>query len=314
MSIGLSHTIHARHRHFGWSRDNPPALIVAPGDTVEVEVVDSAGGEINPDTTAGELSNLDRSKFVPLTGPLTVEGAQPGDALEITFLDFVTSGWGWSAVTTRYGILADQFPEPLLKIWQYDRAWSHPAMFSDIAKVPLKPFPGTIGLARAEQGIHPSLPPYHTGGNLDVRDLSIGTALLLPVEVPGGLLSIGDTHAAQGQGELAGTALESPMSVVLKIELVRNARLHGPQFTTPGPVVRHLDELGYHVTCGLGSDLMEAARMAASQMIELLVRTHHVAPIDAYLLCSVCGDLVISELVNRPTHVVSLYFPRLVFE
>jgi acetamidase/formamidase len=104
------------------------------------------------------------------------------------------------------------------------------------------------------------------------------------------------------------------MSVVLKIEFIKDARLGGPQFSTPGPVARHLDEAGYHVTCGLGSDFLEAARAAAAHMIELLVRLHHIAPVDAYLLCSVCGDLAISGLVNRQTHVVSLHFPRLIFE
>ena len=314
MTIGRSHTIHARHSHFGWNRTNPPVLTIAPGDTVELDVVDSAGGEITPATKVDDLAKLDRGIFAPLTGPVAVDGAEPGDALKITILGLTTRGWGWSAVTPRYGILPDQFPDPHLKIWIYDEGASRPAMYSDLARVPLKPFPGIIGLSPGEAGTHPALPPYRTGGNLDVRDLGAGTVLYLPVEVRGGLLSVGDTHAAQGQGELAGTALESPMSIALKIELQKNAGLRGPQFTTSGPPTRHLDSAGYHVTCGISPDLMEGARLATLQMIDLLGRQHGLSEMDAYLLCSVCADLVISELVNRPVHVVSLYFPRIVFE
>lgn len=314
MSIGCAHTIHARDSHFHWSNKNAPVKTVAPGDTIEFDVIDSSGGAITPTTTVEDLLRVFGTSGVPLTGPIAVDGARPGDALKLSILGFSPSGWGWSAITTNYGILTDQFLEPHLKIWNYDPTCREPAMLSDIARVPLKPFPGTIGLAPARYGTHPSLPPYRTGGNLDVRDLSIGSVLYLPVEVEGGLLSIGDTHAAQGHGELAGTALESPMRVALKVELVKDANLAGPHFITSAPVARHLDSKGYLVTCGVSRSLMEGARMATMQMIDLLGKTYRVSAIDAYLLSSVCGDLVISELVNRPVHVVSLYFPRLVFE
>ena len=314
MSIGCNHTIHARQHHFDWSLAHRPVTMIAPGETVEFDVIDSSGGTITPATTVDQLDALYDSSGVPLTGPIAVDGAEPGDALKITILNFTPSGWAWSAVTPRYGILTDQFRDPHLKIWHYDRDCRKPAMYSDIAKVPLKPFPGTIGLAPGKPGVHSSLPPYSTGGNLDVRDLAAGSMLYLPVETAGGLLSIGDTHAAQGNGELAGTALESPMAVALKVDLIKDARLKGPQFTTAGPVSRHLDAKGYHVTCGVSPDLFEAARMATMQMIDLLGRLHGVSAMDAYLLSSVCGDLAISELVNKPVHVVSLYFPRIVFE
>jgi acetamidase/formamidase len=287
---------------------------VAPGETIEVEVHDTSGGQITPRTSAGDLPNLDYSRFTPLTGPIAVDGAMPGDTIKITFLSFAMSGWGWSVVSPRYGILAEDFSEPLVKIWTYDPSGAQPAMYNDVARVPLKPFPGIIGLAPGEPGTHSALPPRHVGGNLDVRDLSCGTELFLPVEVSGGLLSLGDTHAAQGNGELAGTALESPMTVAIKVDLIRGWRTPGPRLTTQGPVARHLDHAGYHVTCGVDTDLVEAARTATRHMIDLLGHLHHLAPIDAYLLCSVCGDLSISEMVNRPVNVVSLYFPRVVLE
>jgi acetamidase/formamidase len=180
--------------------------------------------------------------------------------------------------------------------------------------VPLKPFCGTIGLAPAEPGLHSVLPPRRVGGNLDIRDLSAGTVLYLPVEVPGGLFSVGDTHAAQGDGEICGTAIESPMSVELTFELEKNAGLKTPRFTTPGPVSRHFDAKGYEVTTGIGPDLMEGARAAVMNMIDLLSARHGLTPVDAYMLCSVSGDLRISEVVDQPNWVVSFYFPRVVLE
>ena len=148
---------------------------------------------------------------------------------------------------------------------------------------------------------------------MDVRDVAVGTEIYLPVEVAGALFSVGDTHAAQGDGEVCGTAIESPMAVALKFELVKTANLAFPRFTTPGPVSRHFDEKGYEVTTGIGEDLMAAARAAVSAMIDLLSARQGMRAVDAYMLCSVCGDLRISEIVDQPNWVVSFYFPRIVF-
>jgi acetamidase/formamidase len=187
-------------------------------------------------------------------------------------------------------------------------------MFSSAAKVPLKPFAGTIGVAPGEPGLHSVVPPRRVGGNLDIRDLAAGTVLYLPVEVEGALFSVGDTHAVQGDGEVCGTAIESPMAATLTLDLVRDMRIAAPCFTTPGPVTRHLDAKGYEVSTGVGPDLMQAARDAVSQMIELLGRRHGLSATDAYMLSSVCADLRISEIVDQPNWVVSFYFPRVVFE
>ena len=140
-------------------------------------------------------------------------------------------------------------------------------------RVPLKPFAGTIGNALAEPGLHSIVPPRRVGGNLDIRDLAAGTTLYLPVEVAGALFSVGDTHAAQGDGEVCGTAIESPMDVVLTLDLVKGANLKTPRFTTPGPVTRHLDAKGYEVTTGIAPDLMSAARDAVAGMVDLVCST-----------------------------------------
>lgn len=309
-----NHTIHDHQCHFGWNRDNPPVLRIAPGETVEFHPVDSSGGQLNARSTLADLSRLDFAKVNPVAGPVYIDGAEPGDAIKVTLLDFAASGWGWTANIPGFGLLADQFKDPALHIWTYDAQSLAPAMYSAGGRVPLKPFCGTIGLAPAEPGTHSVVPPRRMGGNMDIRDMAAGTELYLPVEVAGGLFSVGDTHACQGDGEVCGTAIESPCSVAAKFELVKGANLAFPRFTTPGPVSRHLDVKGYEVTTGIGPDLMEGARAAVSGMIDLLSRRHHMNPVDAYMLCSVCGDLRISEIVDMPNWVVSFYFPRVVLE
>ncbi len=142
----------------------------------------------------------------------------------------------------------------------------------------MKPFCGTIGVAPVEAGTHSIVPPRRVGGNMDIRDLSAGTVLYLPIEVAGALFSVGDIHAAQGDGEVCGTAIESPMNVRLKFELERQIDLAFPRFETTGPVSRHLDGKGYHVTTGIAADLR------------------------------------ISEVVDQPNWVVSFYFPKIVFD
>jgi acetamidase/formamidase len=308
------HTIHQHQHHLGWDNTNPPALTVAPGTTVAFETVDASGAQLSPDSTVADVSTLDFGKVNPVTGPVLVDGAAPGDALKVTVESFAPSGWGWTANIPGFGLLADQFPDPALHLWKYDPATMAPAMYGPGGKVPLKPFTGTIGVAPAEAGLHSIVPPRQVGGNMDIRDIAAGTELYLPIEVAGALFSVGDTHAAQGDGEVCGTAIESPMTVVLTFDLIKDAGLRTPRFTTAGPVTRHFDAKGYEATTGIGPDLFQAARDAVSGMIDLLSARHGMSPVEAYMLCSVCADLRISEIVDQPNWLVSLYFPRIVLE
>jgi acetamidase/formamidase len=313
-NMKCAHTIHDHTCHHGWNNANTPAIKIKPGETVEFHTQDSSGGQLNSKSTLADLGKLDFAKVNPVTGPVYVDGAEPGDAIKVTLLEFGPSGWGWTANIPGFGLLADQFKDPALNIWKYDVASMAPAMFGTSGiRIPLKPFCGTIGLAPAEAGQHSVVPPRRMGGNLDIRDIAAGTELYLPVEVAGGLFSLGDTHAAQGDGEVCGTAIESPCTVAAKLELVKGANLAFPRFTTPGPVTRHLDGKGYEATTGIGPDLMQAARDAVSGMIDLLTKQHKLNAVEAYMLCSVCGDLRISEIVDMPNWVVSFYFPRVVF-
>lgn len=314
MCNNCDYTIHGRHHHFGWDNSFVPTERVAPGSTIEFQCLDSSGGQLQADSMVADIAKLDFDRINPVTGPIFVEGAEPGDALKVTIEMFKPSGFGWTGNIPGFGLLADDFPEPALNVWKYDAASLEPALFGKHARVPLKPFAGTIGNAPAENGLHSVVPPRRVGGNLDIRDLAAGTTLYLPVEVAGALFSVGDTHAAQGDGEVCGTAIESPMDVVLKLDLVKGMRLKTPRFTTPGPVTRHLDAKGYEVTTGIGPDLMTGAREAVAQMVDLLAGRYGMDPVEAYMLVSVCGDLRISEIVDMPNWVVSFYFPRCVFE
>lgn len=308
------HTLHQHQCHLGWDNAFQPVLMVGPGATVEFHVVDASGGQLAAGSTVADIARIDFGKVNPVVGPLWIDGAEPGDAIKVTLLSFAPSGWGWTANIPGFGLLADQFPEAALHVWKYSANTLAAAMYGPGGRVPLRPFCGTIGLAPAEPGRHSIVPPRRVGGNMDIRDLVAGTELYLPVEVRGGLFSVGDTHAAQGDGEVCGTAIESPMSLTAKFDLVKGANLAFPRFTTAGPVQRHLDAKGYEVTTGIGPDLMQGARAAVSGMIDLLAERHHMRAVDAYMLCSVCADLRISEIVDQPSWVVSLYFPRVVFE
>jgi acetamidase/formamidase len=308
------HTIHQHQHHYGWDNSLAAALRIAPGESIEFEVYDASGGQLSKTSTAAAVGQLDFGRINPVSGPVFIEGAEPGDVLKVTLLSFDPCGWGWTANIPGFGLLADDFREPALHIWHYDAKSLAPALFGRWGKVPLKPFTGTIGLAPAATGVHSIVPPRRVGGNIDVRDIALGTELFLPVEVAGALFSVGDTHAAQGDGEVCGTAIESAMKVALRFDLIKRTPLSFPRFTTPGPVTRHLDAKGYEVTTGIGPDLMEAARAAVRSMVDLLGRPQGMPGLDAYLLCSVCGDLRISEIVDLPNWTVSFYFPRVVFD
>ncbi|NBC34480.1 MAG: acetamidase [Alphaproteobacteria bacterium] len=309
-----AYTIHHHDHHTGWDNAIPPRLRVAPGTVLDFEVIDASGGQITSESDVTAVTRIDPGRVNPVTGPVFIDGAEPGDALKVTLLDYAPSGWGWTANIPGFGLLADQFPDPALALWSYDARGLTPALYGPGGRVPLKPFAGTIGLAPAAPGRHDVIPPRRVGGNMDIRDMAAGTELLLPVEVPGALFSIGDTHAAQGDGEVCGTAIESPMTVTLQLDVVKGAAPRHPRFCTPGPVSRPKDERGFWVTTGIGPDLFEGARAAVSEMIEHLGTTQGLSAVDAYLLCSVCADLRISEIVDQPNWVVSFYFPRIVFE
>lgn len=304
-------TIHDTHHHFGWDNAIEPVLTVEPGAELELETVDSGGGQLTERSTAADVALLDFSKVNPVTGPIRVEGAEPGDALEVEILDFDESGWGWTGIIPGFGLLADEFNEPFMNISRYD---AKRVEFQPGIHLPTRPFPGTIGLALAEPGNHSVVPPRAQGGNLDVRDLTRGTKLWLPVAVPGALLSIGDTHAAQGDGEVCGTAVETAMTVRVRVNLVKGAGFSNPRYQVTAAAANEPLPKGYYATTGVAPDLLDATKDAIRAMIDHLGKEYGLEPQLAYALCSVAVNLRISEVVDMPNWVVSAVLPRHIFQ
>ncbi|OHV12801.1 acetamidase/formamidase family protein [Kushneria phosphatilytica] len=302
-------TIHDIHHCFDHALQ--PVETISSGDTRCFDIQDASGGLIQKESQADILTRLPHDALNPVCGPLFIEDADPGDVIEIELEDFEPGAWGWTGLIPGFGLLADDFTQPWLKISEYD---SESVYFRDDIVIPFRPFAGTIGLAPAEPGQHSIVPPRLCGGNLDIRDLVKGSKLYLPVQVRGGLLSIGDTHACQGDGEVCGTAVETGMKATATIRLHKGDRILAPMFDMP-PVERDqsLNE-GFIVTTGVGADLMQGARDAVRFMMDRLVKKAGMEEEMAYALCSVAGQLRISEIVDQPNWVVSCYMPKAIFK
>ena len=310
-NVGSIHLLRSQV-HFGWNRDHPPLLSVASGAEVTLETQDASGGQFSARSTAADVEQLDFERVNPVTGPINVEGARPGDVLQVELLEIDPGSWGWTAQIPGFGLLTDQFPDPWLHIW---RLGGERADFTDGVRVPLQPFCGVIGVAPAEVGLHSVVPPRRVGGNMDIKQMGVGTTLYLPVEVEGALLGVGDTHAAQGDGEVCGTAIEAAMAVHIRVSVRRDLAIETPEFDVRRPLERPTAAAaGYHAVTGVAPDLMAATRQSVERMIAYLGSGHGMSPEAAYALCSVAVDLKISEVVDTPNWVVSAFLPNDLFE
>ena len=298
------HTLHhPDHRHLGWDADLPAVRWIASGDRVELTLQDAFGGQLGADATSEDVAAVDLGAANPLTGPIDVEGAQPGDTLAITIEEVHPGEVGWTALIPGFGLLADRFPDPHVVV---SRIGANEVTFGDVARLPTRPFLGVVGLAPAEPGPHSVIPPRRVGGNLDCRDVRPGATLLLPVEVAGARLSAGDAHGAQGDGEVCGTAVETSATAVLRVEVRRDVLIDQPQLELPAdPAPPAAAGPHRRMTMGVGPDLYTGAAEATAAMIELLGR-HGVDAEDAYALCSVAGHLRILEVVDAPNWTVGL--------
>lgn len=302
-------TLHHREGHLGWDATNAPRVWISPGDEVELALADCFGGQLGPEASRKDVAALHLDAANPLTGPVAVEGAQPGDVLSIEILDVQVGATGWTTLIPGFGLLADDFPDPHVVVSSITR---DEVVFGDLAVLARRPFLGTIGVAPAVPGTHSVIPPRRVGGNLDCRDVRPRATLLLPVEVPDALLSAGDPHAAQGDGEVCGTAVETTAVTRLRVELLRDLRLEAPQLQLPAGDGSTPGERW--ITTGVGPDLYTGAADATRAMIELLTTHQDLDAADAYALCSVAGNLRIVEVVDAPNWVVAMEFDRSVFE
>ena len=289
--------------HYAWDRDLAPALTLDGSGTVELDLLDSGAGQFDASSTHASLASLDLGRVNPVTGPIVVRGAEPGDALLVRVRELSTASWGWSANIPGFGLLAEDFPDPVLV---HSRIGEKDIELDFGPVLPALPMIGTLGLALPEPGPHPLLPPSRHGGNMDIRQLGAGASVLLPVGVSGALLSLGDGHAAMGDGEICGTGIETAARAVVEVEVVKNRALSAPILETPAAARRSGAAL---VTTGVGPDLLTAAKDAARSLVDETVRRTGLSAVHAYILASLTADLIVSEIVDLPNYVVSLHLP-----
>jgi acetamidase/formamidase len=298
--------------HYTWDAGNEPLLTIADGDTVVFETRDVSDDQIGPGSDSSVIATLDWTRVYPLAGPVYVEGADPGDTLAIEVVDLHTKGWGWTAILPGLGLLADDFTEPYLRV--FDLSLGDRTIFREDIVIPLTPFMGTMGVCPEGAEAVPVMPPSRFGGNLDTRQLVKGTTLYLPVGVEGALFSTGDAHGCQGDGEVCVTGLEAPMYAVMRFSVQKGRSIAAPQYrTSPGPLTPSVNFGAWYGTTGVGGDLYAAAQDATRAMIEHLGARYELSPEDAYLLCSLVVDLKISEIVDAGQYVVSALLPESIF-
>jgi acetamidase/formamidase len=292
-----------------WDNSVTPRLEIDPGDTVVFDCPEPCG-QVTPEWTNEMLANISFDPIHALVGSVYVKGAKPGDALQVEILDLKHKGWGWSGHLQHFGLLQEDFDYAYIHHWKLEGDRCFFGVNNII--LPFEPFCGCMGVAPQEPGRITTIAPGKFGGNMDIRDLRIGTTMWLPVFVEGALFACGDCHSGQGNGEMSGTGIETPMTVTLRFNVRKDIAVKELQFQTPSPLAK-VDTAGYHVTTANGPDLMENARNAARYMVEWLTETYDLTPSQAYVLCSTTADLKISEIVDAPNFIVSTYMPLSVF-
>jgi len=284
----------AETAHDCFSRDHAPVLTIEPGDEVVVRSLD-ASGHLAPQTVPGEAVPrlFPEPRGHALTGPIAVRGARPGQMVGVTFVDLRPDDWGWTVaggretpVTTRLGLVD---VDPAWLLWRID-AEAGVAVESRGPRVPTAPFLGVTGVAPAEPGEHSTIPPRaEAGGNVDCRELVAGSTLWLPVQVDEALLYLGDGHAAQGDGEVGGTAIECGMTTEARITLADARPLASVHAETPAG----------RVTFGFDADLDVASGDALDAMVTWLAELLDVDRATSLAFASAVVDLRVTQVANQ---------------
>lgn len=322
-----SHRLGRDAIHTYWDSALPPRLSVRSGDTVTFETLDASYGSrargLVPTTRAALAPDfvgiIERGAYVeasttmkghPLTGPVAIAGAEPRDILAVEIVDIATADWGWTACRPGgIGLLDAEIDAEDVFYWDLrDRAT---APFAPGIRVPLHPFCGVMGVAPGTKGRHATAPPGAHGGNMDIRQLTVGATLYLPVFVPGALFSVGDVHAAQGDGEVSGTGIETEATVSLRFTVLKGHAIRQPRLRTANTDVSLSGP--YYATTGHDPDPREAAREALRGMIDHLEHEYGLTRTRAYILASVCVDLKLSQVVDAPNWTVSAFLPLSIF-
>lgn len=293
-------TLTKEQTHNKFSRTIPPVLTVPSGAVIEAFTEEASDEQFAPDSDVSALETLSFDPIHPVTGPVYVEGAEPGDVLKVTLHQIELMDWGWTAIVPGFSFLADDFTEPYLKTFQFSNDQTEVA-FNDKINIPLRPFPGVMAVAPDTDEMLSTIPPRANGGNMDDPNIVEGTTVYFPVFVEGALFSIGDTHAAQGMGEVCGTAIEAPMRIVYEVEVIKGGRsIDEPEYETDD----------YYAVTAFAETLDEAAKKAVRYMVDYLVAEHGLSENDAYALCSLAGDLKIAEVVDMPHMLVAMHMSK----
>jgi formamidase len=348
--------------HNRWHPDIPPVIHCDPGDEVILETRDAFDGQLGPDTSRDDVAAANLDRVHPLTGPVYVDGAEPGDLLDIEILDVEPDRYGYTVQVPGFGFLRDEFPEPFKVNWDIADGWATSADLPGV-RIPGAPFMGTIGLspghellgattAREQELLDrggfvlpplaasavPSdphiathalrtIPPREQAGNVDIKQLSKGAHLLIPVDTPGALFSAGDAHFAQGDSETCGTAIEMGATLHVRFQVrtgeAAQKRISHPRFTRQDYYVppEFAAPRRFYATTGISvtregvdhsEDVSLAARNALLNMIDHLSERGW-SPQQGYAICSVAVDLKISQLVDVPNMLVSAFLPEDIF-
>lgn len=349
--------------HNRWHPDIKPVVEIEPGQVIGIETRDAFDGQFRGSTTAAEVGSCNLNLIHPLTGPVYVKGAEPGDILEVSILEVVPESFGFTVQVPGFGFLRDIFTEPHIIRWDIANGYATSADLPGV-RVPGAPFMGVIGTAPShglletinrretglsEQGGAVLLPdvadavpqtasianqamrtiaPHETGGNVDIKQLTAGTTLRIPVYTPGALFSVGDAHFAQGDNESCGTAIEMGATFYGSFKLlkgeaqkrgIRDLQFYREDYYMP-PVMavpqRFFATTGQSVTrdgVAYSEDATLAARNALLNMIDYLVSERGFTKQQAYAICSIAVDLKISEMVDVPNFVVSAFLPLDIF-
>ena len=349
--------------HNRWHPDVVPVIEADPGEEVVLETRDASDCQIKPEMTVGDFEGMDTKVAHPLTGPVYIKGASPGDLLEIEYLDIAHQPYGWTRNRPGSGFLRDLFTEPYLVHWQMSEGWATSAQLPGV-RIPDGSFMGTAGIAPshaqlaewthreadlvrrggiaappdpedavpstgpvADQGLR-TIPPRENCGNVDAKQLTKGSRLLIPVNVEGALYSAGDGHFAQGDSECCITAIEMGATATVRFHLHKGeAQRHNikfPRFAHPGyfAAPEWAAPRNFIATMGMpirddgvqeGEDLTLAARNALINMIDLL-QERGWSREEAYIICSVAVDLRVSNVVDLPNVTVSAFLPEDIFQ
>jgi amidase len=304
--------------YFTYCHSHPPAMRIASGDTVITKTRDASNDAFKPTDKTLAAGNLDLSRVNPQTGPFYVEGAEPGDTLKVR-IDRIALNrdWGWGGAIPYFGALAPEYKtmmvtEPVvdtLYVWQFDRqrnvaVLNMPKSKIGKVEVPLRPFFGTIGTAPYGKECISSLVPGQHGANMDFNEVVQGVTMYFPVFEPGALFMLGDGHAAQGDGEVMGAAVETSFDVQFTVEVIKGKKINWPRLENDRLIM----------SIGSTRPLIDALRLACSDLINWLVTDYGYDKMEAYQLLGQAASIEIANVVD-PQYSVACqldkkYLPR----